>query len=256
MNLVLPHLDAEDRRVQQGDAQLPGDDSPGAVVSRLPRHLQILRTHTHPHIPQPPTPSHVPGVDEADGHAPQMPVQETGHKDVPGQVVDLLVCSDLLDATSIHDREPIGQDQCLVVIVGHVHGGDVELPQQDLQVDTILLPQGLIQVGEGLVQQEEGRVSGDAAAQRHPLLLATGQRGRSAIEEIREVHPHELAGPLVLGPGHRVQFRRLLPEEEIGQDVRSRAQVRVERVVLEDHADAPVAGRHIPHVHVGVAHFA
>ena len=156
---------------------------------------------------------------------------------------------------AIHDGQQIGQDQRLVVIVRHVDRGDVELLEQDLQIDAVFLPQRLIQIGEGLVQQEQCRVSGDAAPESHSLLLTARQGPRLSIQEIGELHPHELARPLILGLGHRVQFGRLLPEHEIRQDVRSGAQMRIERVLLKHHADAPITRTNILHVHIVVPHF-
>ena len=185
-------------------------------------------------------------VDEAERRRADVQVQEAGHEDVPRLVVDGLRRADLLDPAAIHHRHQVGQDQRLVVIVGHVHRGDAELAQQDLQVDAILLPQRLVEIGERLVDQEEGGVAGDAAAEGDALLLAARQRRRLAIQQVGELHPHQLAGPLVLGPGQRVQLRRLLPEQEVRQDVRPRGEVRVERVALKHHADAPVAGRDRP----------
>jgi hypothetical protein len=143
-----------------------------------------------------------------------------------------------------------------VVVVGHVDGGDVELPQQNLEVHAVLLAQRLVEVREGLVHQEQRGVPRDAAAQRHPLLLPAGQGRRHAVEQMCQLHAHQLAGALVLGALHRVHLGRLLPEEEVGQHVGPRRHVRVERVVLEHHADAPVARAHVIHVDVVIAHVA
>ena len=139
------------------------------------------------------------------------------------------------------------------MVVRHVHGRDAELPQQDLQVHAVFLAQRLVQVGEGLVHQEERRVARDAAAERDALLLAARQRGGLAIQQVGQLDAHQLAGPLVLRAGEGVQLRRLLAEQEVGQHVGARAHVRIERVALEDHADAPITGANVAHVHVVVA---
>jgi len=97
------------------------------------------------------------------------------------------------------DGQHICKDQCLVVIVGHIHRGDLELPQQDLQVGTVLLPQSLIEIGEGLVHQEERRISGNTTPQGHPLLLTTGQCGRLPIQEVLELDPHDVRAENNLG---------------------------------------------------------
>src|SRR5262249_5544377 len=91
------------------------------------------------------------------------------------------------------------------------------------------LPQSLIQIGERLVQGEQRRISRDAASESDALFFAAGELRRPAIQQILELHAHQLAGPLVLGGGHRAQLRRLLPEVEVRQYVASRVQVGVER---------------------------
>ena len=159
-------------------------------------------------------------------------------------------------APAVHHGHQVGQDQRLVVIVCHVHGGDLELPQQDLEIHPVLLAQRLVEIGEGLVDQEQAGVARDAAAERHALLLAAGERGRLAIEQLGQLHAHQLARALVLGPGQGVELRRLPPEQEVRQHVGPRGHVRIERVALEDHADAPLARRHVGHVDVVVTHHA
>ena len=78
----------------------------------------------------------------------------------------------LLDPPAAHDRDEIGEDQRLVVVVGDVHRRDVELAEQCLEVGAVALAQRLVEVGERLVDQEDLGVPRDAAPERDPLLLA------------------------------------------------------------------------------------
>ena len=256
MDLVLPHADGAERGVHQGEARGVGDDPSRAILALCSRYLHILGTHAHPRVLEPRPLVQAACVDEADRRSPDVQVQEAGHEDVLRRVIDLLGRPHLFDPPPIHHGHQIRENQRLVMIVGHVHRRDAELPQQGLQIHAVFLPQRLVQAGERLVHQEERRVPRDAAAQGDPLLFTARQCGRLAIQEIGELHAHELAGSLIFRPGQRVQCGGLLPEQEIRQDVRLRGDVRIERVALEDHADAPVAGANLPHVDVVVAHFA
>ena len=97
--------------------------------------------------------------------------------------------------------------------------------------------------------------SGDAAAERHALLLATGERGRLAVQEVLEIHAHQLARPLILRARQSVELRRLLSEEEVREDIPSCREMRIQRVTLKDHGDAALAGRHLLHVEAVASNF-
>ena len=140
------------------------------------------------------------------------------------------------------------------MVVGDVDGGDAELSQQALEVDAILLAQGLIEIGEGLVDEKDGGVAGDAAPECDALFLATGEGGGLAVEQVGELHAHELAGAREARAGLGGEGGRLLAEEIIGEDVGAGGDVGIEGIVLKDHADATLAGRHLCHIHVVVAH--
>ena len=69
-----------------------------------------------------------------------------------------------------------------------------------LQLDDVgawLHPQGGVEVGEGLVHQEDEGLADDGPGQRHPLALATRELCRLAIEQRPE--PEGLGGALDLG---------------------------------------------------------
>src|SRR5262249_44611149 len=120
------------------------------------------------------------------------------------------------------------------MVVGDVHSGDVELSEEKFQIDAVLLAQCRIEIGERLVDEEDRGVAGDAPPQRNTLLLTTREPRWLAVEQITELDSQELAGPLELGPGQRVEGWRLLAEQEVRQDVRPGGEVRIERVVLKD----------------------
>src|SRR5262249_31332439 len=83
----------------------------------------------------------------------------------------------------------------------------------------------------------EGRGEGEAAGQRHPLLLATGQLARMpfgvlAQADEREDVPHARG---LVGAGKPAHAER---ERHVARD----RHVREQRVVLEDHADVALVG--------------
>ena len=94
-----------------------------------------------------------------------------------------------------------------------------------------------VEVGEGLVEQEGGRVAHDGAADRDALALAAGELAGAALEERVDL---EQAGGLgdALGDLGPRQAGVLEAEGE----VLAHGHVRVERVGLEHHGEAAVGG--------------
>ena len=166
------HADRHERAIQRRQRQDVGDDSGRRAGVVVVGDLHVLGPNADERVGRRPREGHAGGVEHADGRAAGVEIQEAGHEEVHGLVVDVLGRTDLHDPPLVHDRHQVGQDQRLVVIVGDVDRGDVELAEQALEVHTVLLAQRLVEVGERLVDQEDGRIARDAAAERHALLLA------------------------------------------------------------------------------------
>ena len=137
----------------RGSFRMLGDPSPDGAAPLL------ALTRRPPDGSPPPSrargrPGQAAGVDEAERRRADVHVEEAGHEDVPGLVVDRLRMCRPARSAPIHHRHQVGQDQRLVVIVGHVDRGDAELPQQDLQADTVFLAQRLVEIGERLVDRK------------------------------------------------------------------------------------------------------
>ena len=104
---------------------------------------------------------------------------------VGGPLVERHRVADLLDAALVEHRDPVGDVERLLLVVGDEHGRDVHLVVQAAQP--------LAQVGahlgvegtERLVEQQHLRVDGERPGQRHPLALAAGELGRVAVLEAR-----------------------------------------------------------------------
>src|SRR4051794_41715953 len=82
-----------------------------------------------------------------------------------------------------------------------------------------------IERGERLVEEQHARVARERACERDPLPLSARERFGPRLREVRDAEALEqLVDSRLAGVG----------------DVRANAQVREERVLLEDEADAPL----------------
>ena len=118
--------------------------------------------------------------------------------------VDLGLGADLLEGAIAHDRDAVAHGQRFLLIVRHVDEGDLQLLLVAADLHLHLGAQLAIEIGEGLVEQQERRARDQAARQRHPLLLAAGHLVGIAVRE--PVEPHQLQRPgqplVALGARH------------------------------------------------------
>ena len=81
----------------------------------------------------------------------------------------------LLEPAGVHDADPVGDGERLLLVVGDEQRGraDVELDPADLvaQLDPHLGVEGR----QRLVEQQHRRLDGERPGQRDPLLLAAGE---------------------------------------------------------------------------------
>ncbi len=113
------------------------------------------------------------------------------------------------------------------------------------QLEAHLHAQFRVEVGQRLVEQENLGLAHQRAADRDPLTLATRKLGRTTIEiglELQDAGDLERA--LVL------HLSRLPGDGEREGDVLPHRHVRVERVGLEHHGDAPLRRRHIGDIRI------
>ena len=90
-------------------------------------------------------------------------------------VEDLLRSADLLDEAVLHDDDTVAQGHSLGLVVGNVNEGGVDLLTQLDDLSTHLVTQLGIQVGQGLVHQQNLGLTDDCTANGHTLTLTTGQ---------------------------------------------------------------------------------
>ena len=139
----------------------------------------------------------------------------------------------------MHDDDGVGHGHGLDLVVGDVDGRGVEPLVERLDLGAHLDPELGVEVGERLVEEEDGGLAHEGTAHGDALALAAGELGRQALEQRREL---EHAGGTLDGVGD--PLHRCLPHLQAEGEVLVDRHVRVEGVGLEDHGDAAVAGMH------------
>ena len=157
-------------------------------------------------------------------------------------VVELLRPVDLLEHAHAHDRDAVAHRHGLDLVVSDVDRRRAELVLELRDLGPHLDTQLGVEVRERLVHEEDLRVADDRSAHRDPLLLASRKLPGLAREIRRQVE--ELRRPR--DPVVDVLLRRL-PQPQAERDVVRDRQVRVERVVLEDHRDVAILRREVVH---------
>ena len=119
-------------------------------------------------------------------------------KVVAGPLVDLDRDRDLLDDAAVHDRDPVGHRQRLLLVVGDVDEGDADLLLDPLQLELQALAELQVERPERLVEQQHLREVDDRAGERDALLLAAGELVGLAVRLVGEPDALELRrDPLV-----------------------------------------------------------
>ena len=122
---------------------------------------------------------------------------------------------------------------------------DPEVGLQGGDVGPHLHAQLRVEVGERLVHQEHLRQPDDRAPHRHTLALAAGELARLAVQILLEAEQCRDLADARLTDG-LLDPRHLERETDVGLD----GEVRIERVVLEDHRDVPILRRRVGDVSV------
>ena len=163
---------------------------------------------------------------------------EVGDELIRRLLVDLARRADLDDAAFIHHRDLVRKRKRLGLVVRDVDGREIEVALQPLELGAHAVAQLGVEVGERLVEQQELRLHHQGAREREPLLLAAGELGGVAIDQLLErdrvQHAHDLVADVLLGePAHLQRKRHVL------EDVH----VRPDGVGLEHHAEIALVRR-------------
>ncbi|MDT4856598.1 hypothetical protein FQZ97_909930 [compost metagenome] len=168
---------------------------------------------------------------------------EVGHEFVTRVLVDLFGRAHLQHAALAHDGDAAGHGHGLFLVVRHHHHGHAHALDDVDQFKLGLLAQLLVQRAQRFVQQQQLGLLGQAARQRHTLLLPARELVRLALGVGRELHQgqHRVGALRDLGLG---QAFALEAKGHVLPDI----QVREQRIALEHHVHRPVVGRHVRHV--------
>jgi hypothetical protein len=139
----------------------------------------------------------------------------------------------LHDPSGIDDGDLVRQHAGLGEVVRHDDGGHPRGAQHGGQLARGVSARARVERGQWLVEQQRAGVGGERPCKGDALALATGQLARPRLRDMVG------AEPLQRGKRALAAARTLQP---VG-DVAPRAQVRKERVVLEDDPAPPVLGR-------------
>ena len=98
--------------------------------------------------------------------------EEEGGVGVGGGAPDLVDATMLDDPAGSHHRQPVGDGERLLVVVGDHECGDPLLGEDRAQIGGEPLPEAGVERGERFVEEQQPGPYGEAAGQRHPLALA------------------------------------------------------------------------------------
>jgi hypothetical protein len=155
--------------------------------------------------------------------------------------VDLVRGAGLLDAALVHDHDAVGDLERLFDVVRDEDGGDVDLVVQPPQPLPQLLAHLGVQRPEGLVQQQHLGLDREGAREGHALALAARELRGIAVPQRVELHQAQQVVDALFDDTVRRAHRARLHAQAEG-DVLEHGHVPEQRVVLEDEADAAVAG--------------
>ena len=145
-----------------------------------------------------------------------------------------------MDLSLGHDHHRVGHGQGLLLVVGDKDEGDARLLLDLFQFHLHVLAQLQVQGPQGLVQQQDLGAGHQGPGDGHPLLLAAGQAGDSAVFKTAQGHQREHLVDLGLNLplGHL-----LLPKGEghVFKDV----QMGEEGILLKNSVDVPFVGGHV-----------
>lgn len=96
---------------------------------------------------------------------------EVGNEVGFGVIVEIVDGAELFDFTFIHQGDPIGHDECFLLIVGDKNEGDAEFCLQIFQFDLHVLAELGIEGRERFVEEEDLGAADEGAGESYALAL-------------------------------------------------------------------------------------
>jgi hypothetical protein len=122
-------------------------------------------------------------------------------------IIDLFRSAGLFDRPVVHDNDAVGQSQRLGLVVGDEDHCHASLLLDALQLRAHFETKASVEIGQGLIEQENFRLHDHGPGERHTLLLAPREFPGFARLEGGQTHGLE-AGPdaiLQLLPPHSLE---------------------------------------------------
>ena len=161
-----------------------------------------------------------------------------GGKAAVGEVIHIAGRAHLLQLAFRHNRHAGGHGHGFFLVVRDHNAGYAHLLERVDQFELGLLAQFFIERTQRLVEQQDFRALGQAARQRHALLLAAGELVRFAFGEFAHLHQsqHFFHARIDFALGHFVLL-------EAERDVLLHRHMRKQRIALKHHIDGAVIRR-------------
>ena len=168
--------------------------------------------------------------------------QEIDDKFIGGFVKNFIGRADLLDASLVHDHDPVGHFQGLVLVVGDKDAGDMNLIVQLTEPATQSQANFGIQGAERLVEEQYLGLDGQGSGQGHALPLSAGELGGQTIFQALELDEMEqVCDPLAdFLAGGALGAR---PDAQAEGDVLKHRHVAEQGVVLKYESHVPLPDR-------------
>jgi hypothetical protein len=159
---------------------------------------------------------------------------------VRGLLVEVARGAFLRDPGVRHHDDAVGDGERLLLIVGHIGHGQVEVLLQFADFLADAAAQLGVEIGERLVEEQHLRLQHQRTGDRDALLLAARELGRVAVLEALEADQRQLLQRHLL----RLLLAEALHRRAIGGVV-EHAHMREQRVGLEHHRDVAIGGREL-----------
>ena len=101
-------------------------------------------------------------------------------------LVNLARAADLFHPAAVHDGDPVGHRERLLLVVRHVDERRPELGLDPLQLELHVLAQLHVERPQRLVEEQRRRPVDERPRERDPLLLATRELARAPLLQTLE----------------------------------------------------------------------
>ena len=167
---------------------------------------------------------------------------EAGDEGVRGPVIDIQRGVDLLDDAVLHNADAVAHGHGLDLVVRDVDHGGAEAGMELVDFGAHLDAHLGVEVGERFVEEEDGGLADDGAADGDALALAAGEGLRLAFEVVADAEDIRGLQHALVDLGLR-ELAELEAEREVFID----RHVRIEGVVLKHHGDVAILRRDVVH---------